>query len=1094
LLREVFNRALEKESPGERAAYLDEACGQDSALRSRVERLLRAHDRAGGFLGGVRGECSLTGQAVIDERPGARIGPYKLLEQIGEGGFGVVFLAEQERPVRRRVALKIIKPGMDTREVIARFEAERQALALMDHACIAKVHDAGATANGRPYFVMELVQGVPIIDYCDQCHLTIRERLELFVLVCQAVQHAHQKGVIHRDIKPTNVLVAMPDGRPAPKIIDFGVAKAINQRLTEQTLVTGFAQIVGTPLYMSPEQAELSPLGVDTRTDIYSLGMMLYELLTGTTPFERDRLHAASYDELCRIIREEEPPRPSARISTLSADVASTVAGHRRTDPRRLRQAVRGDLDWIVMKAVEKDRNRRYESANSLARDVERYLQGDAVDACPPSVTYRLSKVLRRHKPALLTALIVAVALVTGTVVSTWQAIRANQAEALASRRAEAERRAHQASDAARQEAETHLATARQAVDRLLTRVAEQRLLHVPQMELLRRQLLEDALEFYRGFLTLRRDDPDIRKGTGSAYLRYGTICHLLGRFEEADEIFHEAIAILEQNPPGKTPDLELLQAYVALAENLLSLDRYEEAETLLRRGIDMAEAGARANPGNDRYRYWRVRLGWMLVSTLSQRYPREAATLARQLIETDRDGLDRRQLATAYGQLGRLELQSGQFTEAAATCSHAIAQLEALSSESPESNSYRSLLAAHLLVRGKALAEAKEWEAAEQDFRRAMALADRVYADSPDARISGQAAATIRTNFARKLMALNRHAEAESLLREALAIHEAIRGQQPSADGGELPVSPDWQLLSPSVTELDTDDASPIDHFFFHRYEIGTRVCLAEVLGAAGRQDEADALFREVADSQLELETELGHDPQFRLGLANLHAAGAGGLVRAGRFVEAEQCSRLALHGYAILLGDSPHRAEFRDRLASEHYRLGRILSALDRIAEAVPMFRSAAEHYRQLAGKDMHREAYRSAQAASLNAAAWLLATAEAETLRDPDLAVELARQSVELVDSKAEHWNTLGIAQYRAGDFAAALEALERSMALGNGGNGCDWFFLSMTHWKLGEQDEARRWYQAAIEWMDTHAPEDRELQRFRAEAQELNITDQ
>ena len=274
----------------------------------------------------------------------------------------MVFLAEQERPVRRRVALKVIKPGMDTREVIARFEAERQALAMMDHPNIAKVHDAGATENGRPYFVMELVQGVPITEYCDQCNLTTRERLELFITVCQAVQHAHQKGVIHRDIKPTNVLVAMQDGRPAPKIIDFGVAKAIDQRLTEHTLMTAFAQMVGTPLYMSPEQAELSPLGVDTRSDIYSLGVLLYELLTGTTPFDKDRLHAASYDELRRIIREEEPPRPSARISTLAADLATTVAEHRRTDARRLRQTVRGELDWIVMKCLEKDRNRRYET------------------------------------------------------------------------------------------------------------------------------------------------------------------------------------------------------------------------------------------------------------------------------------------------------------------------------------------------------------------------------------------------------------------------------------------------------------------------------------------------------------------------------------------------------------------------------------------------------------------------------------------------------------------------------------------------------------------------------------------------------------
>jgi serine/threonine protein kinase len=336
-IREIFCEALERQSPEDVTQYLDKVCSGDVDLRCQVEELLAAHRKANNFLGGIAAGHDGESDAPLSETPGTVIGPYKLLQQIGEGGFGVVFEAEQERPVRRRVALKIIKPGMDTREVIARFEAERQALAMMDHPNIAKVLDAGTTSvdrslreresgsrsepptldPGRPYFVMELVQGVPITEYCDQCSLTTRERLVLFVTVCQAVQHAHQKGVIHRDIKPNNVLVAIQDGQPSPKIIDFGVAKALNQQLTEHTLVTAFAQIVGTPLYMSPEQAELSPLGVDTRSDIYSLGVLLYELLTGATPFDKDRLHSASYDEMRRIIREEEPPRPSARLSSL---------------------------------------------------------------------------------------------------------------------------------------------------------------------------------------------------------------------------------------------------------------------------------------------------------------------------------------------------------------------------------------------------------------------------------------------------------------------------------------------------------------------------------------------------------------------------------------------------------------------------------------------------------------------------------------------------------------------------------------------------------------------------------------------------------
>jgi serine/threonine-protein kinase len=348
-LMATFADALACATPELRSALLDRACGDDAELRSQIEALLAAHDEAGDFLKGGESPIDFAAQAdnINGECAGTVIGAYKLLEQIGEGGFGFVFLAEQERPVRRKVALKIIKPGMDTREVIGRFEAERQALAMMDHPNIAKVHDAGTTENGRPYFVMELVQGVPITDYCDQCNLPTHERLKLFVTVCQAVQHAHQKGIIHRDLKPTNVLVAMQDGRSAPKIIDFGVAKAIDQRLTEHTRLTSFVQMIGTPTYMSPEQAELSPLGVDTRSDIYSLGVLLYELLTGTTPIDKDRLHSATYDEMRRIIREEEPPKPSTRIDTLAADLAATVAHRHRTDPRRHLQSVRGELTGL---------------------------------------------------------------------------------------------------------------------------------------------------------------------------------------------------------------------------------------------------------------------------------------------------------------------------------------------------------------------------------------------------------------------------------------------------------------------------------------------------------------------------------------------------------------------------------------------------------------------------------------------------------------------------------------------------------------------------------------------------------------------------
>jgi serine/threonine protein kinase/tetratricopeptide (TPR) repeat protein len=433
LLQRLFERAQQLPATA-RSSFIESKCGTDDGLKQRLKAMLategKSNAAASSFTEKLDDAPAVAAQQAIGEGPGSRIGPYKLLQQIGEGGFGSVFLAEQQEPVVRKVALKIIKLGMDTRQVVARFEQERQALALMDHPNIARVLDAGATETGRPYFVMDLVKGHPIVEFCDKDNLTIHERLELFAQVCGAVQHAHGKGIIHRDLKPSNILVGSQDGRPLAKVIDFGIAKATSQKLTDKTLFTEHKQVIGTLQYMSPEQAEGS-LDIDTRTDVYSLGILLYELLTGSTPFDQKTLQNALYGEIQRMIREVEPPRPSTRLSE-SRDTLLKIAAHRRVEPKRLSTMLRGELDWIVMKSLEKDRARRYETANGLAMDIRRYLSGEAVLAAPPSAAYRMRKFVRRHRVMVAGASAVSAALLLGAIAFAWQAREANHQRDLA--------------------------------------------------------------------------------------------------------------------------------------------------------------------------------------------------------------------------------------------------------------------------------------------------------------------------------------------------------------------------------------------------------------------------------------------------------------------------------------------------------------------------------------------------------------------------------------------------------------------------------------------------------------------------------------
>ncbi|HEV3024088.1 MAG TPA: serine/threonine-protein kinase, partial [Pirellulales bacterium] len=604
---DIFLQALEIEPGERRRIYLEGACRGDSTLCGQVESLLAASERAGNFLEQPAAGTNATVGFGLSEAPGSSIGPYKLLQKLGEGGMGIVWAAQQTEPVKRKVALKVIKPGMDSAQVLRRFEAERQALALMDHSNIAKVLDAGTVGqafqpdagaasqagkpdlHGRPYFVMELVKGVPITKYCDELHLPLRERLALFVPVCQAAQHAHQKGIIHRDIKPSNVLIAMQDGKPVPKVIDFGVAKALHQKLTEHTMNTEIGQVMGTLEYMSPEQAELSPLDIDTRTDIYALGVLLYELLTGTTPLDHQRLKRAGYAEVLRLIREVEPPKPSTRLSESKESLAA-LAAQRRTEPARLTKDVRGELDWIVMKCLEKDRTRRYETANALVRDIERHLNDEPVEACPPSRGYRLSKFLRRHKGPVAAAALVLLSLLGGEVGTTLGLVearrqrdaadlaRANEADERA--KAEAQREAarqaqanaerertraealQQAEERQREQAEENLRRAnenfakaeenlrmaqasfdlaRRAVDHYLTKVGSDERLAEAGLVGLRKELLADAKEFYQEFVRAHDDDPNLLTDLAWAYFRMGYISDQAGAPQEAQENYRAA-------------------------------------------------------------------------------------------------------------------------------------------------------------------------------------------------------------------------------------------------------------------------------------------------------------------------------------------------------------------------------------------------------------------------------------------------------------------------------------------------------------------------------------------------------------------------
>ncbi len=961
---ELFLKALELSSAGERRRYLDGACGGDAGLRAEVESLLDASARAGNFL-----ELPAVGAPAVGEGAGAVIGPYKLLEQIGEGGFGVVFMADQTRPVRRRVALKVLKPGMDTRQVVARFEAERQALALMEHPNIARVFDGGSTPAGRPYFVMELVRGVPITDYCDKNRLAPPQRLELFISVCQAVQHAHHKGVIHRDLKPSNVLVTLHDTTPVVKVIDFGVAKALGQELTDKTLFTGFVQMIGTPMYMSPEQAGQSGLDVDTRSDVYSLGVLLYELLTGTTPIQAHGLQSVGFDEMRRIIREDEPARPSARVSTLG-EAAGTVSVNRQSDPGRLRRLMRGELDWVVMKALEKDRNRRYESASAFAADVQRYLRDEPVLACPPSAWYRFRKFARRSKAVVgVAALVLFFVVLIGSGVGWAARDRAARRARLNSEIGHAlddgERAREQAAgltdhpyrwEAALAEAGSALKRARGLESQDPTAVEP------PARE--RLQALQAALD---------ADEADRR---------------FAARFEE--------IRLEQAEVNVAISDFKTGIGFAAVKEALRSQYQVEFGTTPAEQVV--ALIGRRPKAMRD-----------LLLAALDV-----------CLENAPRDDLPARDWLAAV-------------------------------LDAADDGPWRK--------RARQAAESRDWEALNRVIDEALAarqppslllrLAQMIPWDGPILTALRRVRRAYPGDFwANHVLACYLHYSQSPYLEEALRYYTAALALRPGNPGACV------NLGNALVLKGDLEGAVVAfrDALDGHPDYSGARRQLARALERKGDLDGAVAELRE--------STRHANGGEDHLWLGNL-------LWRGGRRDE-------AIDSYRKAIAIDPD-------LATARYNLGCALLEKGATDEAVTAYRGAIASYR-------HALEVKPEDSVCYNGFAWALVTNPYAPLRDPGEGVRLARKAVELGPRAASHWNTLGVAQYRAGNWDEAVAALTKCVRM-EGGDSSDFFFLAMAYWQRGDKDQARQTFDQGVRWMDKNRPTSKELGRFRAEAAEL-----
>jgi serine/threonine protein kinase/Flp pilus assembly protein TadD len=925
----LFEAALQLPA-GQRPAYLDQNCVGNADLRRRVEVLLGAFERAGGFMKQPAApERKMRFSAPPTEKPGDRIGHYKLLEQIGEGGCGVVYVAEQEEPVRRRVALKVIKLGMDTKQVIARFDAERQALAMMDHPSIAKVFDAGTTETGRPYFVMELVRGIRITDYCDQNHVPARERLDLFAQVCRAIQHAHQKGVIHRDIKPSNILVTLHDGVPVPKVIDFGIAKATQGRLTDQTLFTAFEQFIGTPAYMSPEQAEMSGLDIDTRSDIYSLGVLLYELLTGTTPFDAKELLSKGLDELRRTIREVEPVKPSKvveRESELRVE-RSRVAGAKAYSTLNSQlQSLSTDLDWIVMKCLEKDRARRYETANGLATDIARHLSNEPIVARPPSRLYRIQKAVQRNKLAFGSAAAVALALVIGLGVSTWMFLKEKEAR----HRAVA---AEKDQGLLRQQAQTEAAKAQReaAKSRQVAQFFKDMLHGVgPSVALgrdatiLREVLDKTAQQIGQGLTNQPGVEAELRDTLGQVYLA-------LGQYEKAEAMQREALRLFRTLPGDDA--LDVAGVLNNLGATLVARSQFADAEALYRDSLKLRKKLA----GEESAEVADSMMNLAIVLCDEGRFP-ESETLFRDALARQKKarGEAHSSIASALNGLGLALKAQGKLSEAETTFGDALAMQRKLTgNEHPDLLYPLNNLANLYSDEGK-------FTQAEASFREALTLNKKFFGEKHPR------LAECLCNLGYVLRHRGNLVEAESLLRQAIAMQRELLGNKHSSLAGSLGnlanILRDQYKFAEAESTLH--EALDIQRPLLgndHPDVTGSVMNLATILHAQGKNAEAETAMREALEG---FKRSAGTNASRRLpdALNNLGVI----LVAEGKFADAETAHREALE-LARQLQPQPHPT-----LAVSLHNLARDLFEQDKLAEAAAVNLQALETYRRLFNRD--------------------------------------------------------------------------------------------------------------------------------------------